>query len=133
MIHKLGASDLLYILSATQWTLLLSVLAILGGATIAVLLVTLRLNPLRPLGWLAVCYTQFFQATPPLMQLFLVYYGSALLGIKFEAWSAALITFSLYASAFLGDIWYGCIRAVPRGQWEGARALAFADRLPWFW
>ncbi len=129
MIHKLGASDLLYILSATQWTVLLSVFAILGGAIIAVLLVSLRLNPIRPLGWLTIGYVQFFQATPPLMQLFLVYYGGSLFGFRFEAWSAALLAFSLYSSAYLGDIWHGCIRAVSRGQWEGARALAFTEPL----
>jgi polar amino acid transport system permease protein len=127
MIHKLGIDDFLYILSATQWTLLLSVLAIIGGGMIGAILVALRLNPLRPLGWLTVGYVQFFQATPPLMQLFMVYYGGSLFGTQFEAWSAALITFSLYASAYLGDIWHGCIRAVPRGQWEAARALALNE------
>jgi polar amino acid transport system permease protein len=129
MIHKLGASDLLYILSATQWTLLLSAFAIFGGAAIAVLVVTLRLNTFRPLGWLTVAYVQFFQATPPLMQLFLVYYGASLFGVKLESWSAALIAFSLYSSAYLGDIWHGCITAVPKGQWEGARALSLTEPL----
>lgn len=127
MIHKLDINDFLYILGATQWTLLLSVLATIGGGMIGAILVALRLNPLRPLGLLTVGYVQFFQATPPLMQLFIVYYGGSVFGTKFEAWSAALITFSLYSSAYFGDIWHGCIRAVPRGQWEGARALALNE------
>jgi polar amino acid transport system permease protein len=33
---------------------------------------------------------------------------------------------TLYASAFLGEIWRGCIEAVPAGQWDGARALALS-------
>jgi polar amino acid transport system permease protein len=127
MIHKLGVNDFLYILSAAQWTLLLSGLAIVGGGILALVLVSLRLNRIRPLGWLSIAYVQFFQATPPLMQLFLVYYGGSLFGIKFDAWSAALLAFALYASAYLSDIWHGCIRAVPRGQWEGARALSFTE------
>src|SRR4029078_11389846 len=34
----------------------------------------------------------------------------------------AAIAFTLYASAFLAEIWRGCIQAIPRGQWEGARS-----------
>lgn len=129
MIHKLGLNDFLYILSATQWTLLLSAFAIFGGGLIAILLVAIRLNPFRPLRWLTIAYVQFFQATPPLLQLFLIYYGGGLFGVRFEAWAAALITFSLYSSAYLGDIWHGCIRAIPRHQWEGSRALSFSEPL----
>ena len=129
MIHALGVNDLVYILWATQWTLLLSCFAIFGGGLMALLVVALRLNPLRPLRWLTIAYVQFFQATPPLMQLFLVYYGGSYFGIRFEAWAAALIAFSLYSSAYLGDIWHGCIAAIPRHQWEGSRALSFPEPL----
>lgn len=129
MIHKLGINDFLYILSATQWTLLLSAFAIIGGGLIALVVVALRLSPIRPLGWLTMAYVQFFQATPPLMQLFLVYFGGGLFGMRLEAWAAALLAFSLYSSAYLGDIWHGCIRAIPRHQWEGARALSFSEPL----
>jgi polar amino acid transport system permease protein len=129
VIHKLGLSDFIYILSAAQWTLLLSAFAIFGGGIIALLILAMRLSPFRPLKWLSVGYVQFFQATPPLMQLFLVYYGGSIWGFRFEAWSAALLAFALYSSAYLGDIWHGCIRAIPRHQWEGSRALSFGEPL----
>lgn len=129
MIHPIGVNDFLYILSATQWTLLLSGFAIFGGGIIALAVVAARLGPVRPLAWVTVAYIQFFQATPPLMQLFLVFYGGSYLGFRFEPWSAALIAFSLYSSAYLADIWYGCIRAIPRHQWEGSRALSFPEPL----
>lgn len=129
MIHALGPNDFIYILWATQWTLLLSCFAIFGGGLIALVIVALRLCPVRALRWLTVGYVQFFQATPPLMQLFLVYYGGSYFGIRFEAWTAALIAFSLYSSAYLGDIWHGCIAAIPRHQWEGSRALSFPEPL----
>ncbi len=80
----------------------------------------MRLGPLRPIRWLTIAYVQFFQATPPLMQLFLVYYGGSYFGVRFEAWAAALIAFSLYSSAYLGDIWHGCI-APSRGTNGKAR------------
>src|SRR3546814_9815385 len=32
---------------------------------------------------------------------------------------------SLYSSAFLGEIWRGCIESIPRTQWEASDCLAF--------
>ena len=69
-------------------------------------------------------YIGLFQGTPLLMQLFIVYYGLALVGIDLDAWVAVAIGFTLHASAFLGEIWRGSIEAVPRGQSEAARALS---------
>jgi polar amino acid transport system permease protein len=34
---------------------------------------------------------------------------------------AAGVALILNTSAFLGEIWRGCIQAIPRGQWEAAR------------
>ena len=65
-----------------------------------------------------------FQGTPLLMQLFVVYYGLALIGLKLDAWIAVAIGFTLHASAYLGEIWRGAIEAVPRGQTEAAKALS---------
>jgi polar amino acid transport system permease protein len=67
---------------------------------------------------------QVFQGTPLLMQLFLAYFGLALMGLNVSAWTAASIALTLYTSAFLAEIWRGCINAVPRGQWEASASLA---------
>src|SRR5258708_38147744 len=77
----------------------------------------------------SLAFIQFFQATPLLMQLFLVFFGATLIGIRFDPWTAALIAFSLHSSAFLGDIWHGCVLSVPKAQWEGARSLALPRRV----
>jgi polar amino acid transport system permease protein len=68
-------------------------------------------------------YIEFFQGTPLLMQLFLVYFGVAFLGFNLNPWVAVGIGLTLNASAFLGEIWRGGIEAVPRGQTEAAHAL----------
>ena len=57
------------------------------------------------------------------MQLFLVFFGLNILGFGINPWIAAAIAFTLHASAFLGEIWRGCIEAVPPGQREAATAL----------
>jgi polar amino acid transport system permease protein len=60
------------------------------------------------------------------MQLFLAYFGLALLGMEVSAWTAAALALTLYTSAYLVEIWRGCVDAVPRGQWEAARSLAMS-------
>jgi polar amino acid transport system permease protein len=42
------------------------------------------------------------------------------------AWAAAALALTLYASAFLCEIWRGSVEAVPRGQWEAAGSLALS-------
>jgi polar amino acid transport system permease protein len=69
---------------------------------------------------------QLFQGTPLLMQLFLAYFGLALFGINVSPWVAAALALTLYTSAFLTEIWRGCVAAVAKGQWEASAALALS-------
>jgi len=46
-----------------------------------------------------------------------------IMGLAINPWIAASIALTLHASAFLGEIWRGCIEAVPSGQREAATAL----------
>ena len=50
------------------------------------------------------------------MQLFVTYYGLALIGLELDAWVSVAIGFTLHASAYLGEIWRGSIDAVPHGM-----------------
>lgn len=61
-------------------------------------------------------YVQLFQGTPLLRQLFLAYFGLALFGFETSAWTAASVALRLYTSAFLVEIWRGCVAAVPKGR-----------------
>lgn len=124
MIRDINFNDFVYMLLAARWTAALSLLAIFGGGLAGLLIVAGRLSRWRVVSMASFAYIQFLQATPLLMQLFLVFFGGSLVGIRFDPWTAALIAFSLHASAFLGDIWHGCVVAVPRSQWEGAKSLA---------
>ena len=125
MTRSFGAGEFLYLLQAVPWTLLLSLAALAGGAIVGLLIAILRTSPFRMLRWLATGYIELFQGTPVLMQLFVTYYGLAVLfNIQVDAWSAVLLAFILYSGAFLGEIWRGSIQAIPRPQWEAAECLA---------
>jgi polar amino acid transport system permease protein len=129
MIRPLNAGDFVYILAAARWTIALSILAISCGGLLGFAIMLTRLSRSRVVGAVFLAYIQFFQATPLLMQLFLVFFGGSLFGIRLDPWTAALIAFSLHSSAFLGDIWHGCVLSVPKAQWEGARSLALPRRV----
>src|SRR4029079_12016626 len=55
----------------------------------------------------------------------LFYFGINLFGVRVDAWTAAILAFTLSTSSFLAEIWRGCIQAVPAGQWDAARSLGF--------
>jgi len=112
------------LLLATRWTVLLSLAAFAGGALVGAALLVARIARLPGASRGVALYVQLFQGTPLLMQLFLAYFGLALLGLDVPAWAAACLALTLYSSAFLTEIWRGCVEAIPRGQWEAADSLA---------
>jgi polar amino acid transport system permease protein len=114
------------LLLAARWTVVLSLIAFVGGAVVGLALLVARTTPSRLLQRAVSGYVQLFQGTPLLMQLFLAYFGMAMLGFETSAWFAAALALTLYSSAFLAEIWHGCVKAVPRGQWEAAQSLALS-------
>lgn len=123
MIRPFGINELLTIVYATQWTLLLSLIALVGGAIGGIAIALLRTGPFKAGRMFSSAFIVTFQGTPLLMQLFLVFFGASVLGYTINAWLAAAIGLTLHAGAYLGDIWRGCIAAVPKGQWEASKAL----------
>ena len=112
------------LLWAAQWTILLSLIAFVGGGIFGMILLFLRTSQVK---WLEVptkLYIEFFQGTPLLMQLFLFFFGVALFGIEVSPWMAAGLALTLWTSAFLTEIWRGCVEAIPKGQWEASASVA---------
>jgi polar amino acid transport system permease protein len=122
-MRTFGIQDVWFILQAAQWTVLLSLIAFVGGAVFGLVVALARTSESPLAQRLATAYIQLFQGTPLLMQLFMVFFGAPVLGFEVSPWIAASVALTLNTSAFLGEIWRGCIQAVPHGQWEAADAL----------
>lgn len=114
------------LLIGLQWTVLLSLVAFVCGGIAGLLLLVARISDNGLLRALARGYIELFQGTPLLMQLFMVFFGIALFGIDVSAWMAAAIALTLFTSAFLAEIWRGCVESIPRGQWEASGSLALS-------
>ena len=117
--------EFVFLLAALRWTVVLALLAFVAGTVAGLVVALARTSRHAALRWLAIGYIGLFQGTPLLMQLFMVYFGVTVLsGVRIDPWPAVAMAFTLYAAAFLGEIWRGAIQAVPRAQWEAASALA---------
>ena len=123
MFRSFGVNEFLLLADGLRWTLGLTALAFLGGGVLGLALLVLRIAPLRASRFLAIVWIQAVQGTPLLGTLFLIFFGLPLVGFDVSRWIAATVALSVYASAFLAEIWRGAVAAIPAGQWEAAAAL----------
>jgi len=123
MFQTFGWNHVAFLGQALAWTAALAGIALICGALGGAAMVMLRLSRVGALRAAAHAITYVAQGTPLLVQLFLAYFGAAALGLELPPLAAAALAFTLWAAAFLGEIWRGAIEAVPSGQREAALAL----------
>jgi len=123
-MDKFGLPEFWFLLQGLKWTVLLTMISFVGGGIIGLAIALARVSSVKVIQRIAAAYIALFQGTPLLMQLFVIYYGLALLSFNIDAWLAVSIAYTAHASAFLGDIWRGTIQSLPRGQIEASNALA---------
>jgi polar amino acid transport system permease protein len=111
------------LLLAARWTVLLSLVSFVGGGIVGLGLLFMRISKSRWPRLFAGAYVELFQGTPLLMQLFLAFFGLALVGINVPAWLAAGVALILWTAAFLAEIWRGCVESIAKGQWEASASL----------
>ena len=126
MSFGFNSNHLLFLLQGAGWTLVLSLMAFVGGGLVGFLVALCRVSPNRTLRWFSFAYVQLIQGTPLLILMFLTYFGLSILGLTLPAIVAAGLSMTVYVSAYIGEIWRGCIQAVPRTQWEAAECLALS-------
>jgi polar amino acid transport system permease protein len=133
MIRQFGTIDVLFLVSAMRWTIALTLAAFVGGALLGLLAAVMRVSRLAPLRWIAILYIQIVQGTPLLAILFLFFFGLSIVGLSVQPWIAAAAALSIYAGAFLAEIWRGALEAIPKAQWEAGDALglSFMEKLRW--
>ena len=126
--------------SGMIWNVYFGVLALAAGFCLAVAVALARTSPAAPIRKPADWFTFVFRGSPLFIQFFLAYEAFvllpragiefALLGVEFtaetrwlaRAWAGATIVLFLNTAAYAGEIFYGALRAVPRGDLEAAEA-----------
>lgn len=120
----LNSHHLAFLLQGLGWTVCLSLIAIGGGAVVGMVVALCRVSAVGGVRGAAATYVYLVQGTPPLVAMFLLYFGLPSIGVNVPSLLAAGAALVINVGAFLGEIWRGCIQSVPRPQWEAAECLA---------
>ena len=120
----LNTAHLRFLFDGLLWTVGLSLLAFLGGGLLGFGVALASAYGPRWSRLLVSLYIKLIQGTPLLVLLPLAYFGLPALGLEVAPLTAASLAMSIYVSAYLGEIWRGCIESVPRTQAEAAECLA---------
>jgi polar amino acid transport system substrate-binding protein len=108
-------------------TVEISVMAMALAVVTGLAIVLARLYGVAPLRWVSRAYVEVFRGTPLLIQLFLIYYGLPQIGIKLNAFLAAIVGLGLNYAASESENYRAGIQAVPRGQIEASLALGMTQ------
>jgi polar amino acid transport system substrate-binding protein len=108
-------------------TVELSVLAMALAIVAGLVVVLARMYGIAPVRWGAKAYVEVVRGTPLLIQLFLLYYGLPELGIRLNAFCAAILGLGLNYAASESENYRAGIQSIPRGQTEAAHALGMSQ------
>lgn len=117
-----------YYIKGTGITLGLSILGVFFGGIFGCLLALMKLSKNKLLKGIALVYIEYVRGTPLLVQIFLVYFGTGVLGLNLNAFAAGAIAVCLNSGAYVAEIIRAGINAVPQGQFEAARSLGLSSR-----
>lgn len=116
------------ILGGLPTTLALSVLAIFGGAVVGLPLMLARRSSSFLFSAGARAIIDVFRAVPPIVWLFIIFFGLAETGVQLSPFTAAVVGLGAISAAYLAEIYRGGLMAVDQGQWEAGQALGLRTR-----
>lgn len=111
------------LLKGLLFTLELSALAIVFSFVLGLAVSFLLISKKRLLRYPAQFYVSIFRSAPPLILLFMFYFGLAYLGVDFSVFQAVVIVFTLYSGAYVAEIFRAGLQSVPRGQTEAGECV----------
>ena len=114
------------LLKGAGLTIQITAMALVLGYALGIAVALLALAPARPLKLIAGIYVEVLRNIPFIIILFLVYYGLPFSGIRLPALFAGTLALSLFVSAYYAEIVRAAILALPRGQFESARAIGMS-------
>lgn len=123
----LARSDLF--VNAAGFTIVLSAIAMVLGMLVGVISAAMRLSNSRLASGVAGAYVELIRNTPFLVQIYIIYFGLPAAGVRISALTAAILSLTIYAGAYITEIVRAGILTVGRGQTEAARTLGMSPYL----
>ena len=105
-------------------TLKVTVVALCFGIPIGLFVALLRLSSRRWVAMPAGLFIEFFRSTPPLAQLFWIFFAlPIIIDVEIDPYTASVLTFSIQSSAFFAEVFRAGIISMEKGQWEAGYAI----------
>ena len=120
------------LLQAVLITISLAFLAEVIGVVLGLAFALLKISGFRVLSILAQVYIDVFRGTPLLVQIVIVYFTTASVGLRFNSlFFAGLVALSLNAAAYVAEIFRAGIQSIDKGQTEAGRSsgLTYAQTM----
>jgi L-cystine transport system permease protein len=118
------------LLSYLPMTLLLTAMPLFLGLALGAVIMAMREGKNKILRAFAQFYIFTMRATPPLIQIFLIYYGLPVIllqfGININGWSKvvfAILSLTFNSAAYLAEILRSSFAAVHKGQFAAASSI----------
>jgi polar amino acid transport system permease protein len=104
-----------------------SVIAIVLGLALALG----RRSSLTPVSLGTYGVVEFVRSTPIPIQLFFVYFGLPVVGIRLTALTTGVLVLGVHYACYMSEVYRAGIDAIPSGQWEACTALSLSHRRTW--
>jgi polar amino acid transport system permease protein len=115
-------------ISASWLAFEISVVTIVLSWLVGLVLALGQRSRLLPVRKVAALYIWFIRGTPALIQVFIVYFGLPQLGIKLDPFSAGILALAFGSGAYVAEIIRAGLKAIPRGQFDGAHSIGLTRR-----
>ncbi|MGX7042280.1 ABC transporter substrate-binding protein/permease [Leuconostoc holzapfelii] len=113
-------------IKGTLITLALAAIAVVLGSVLGTILALFKLSPNFMLKMLGNIYIEYVRGTPLLVQAFMVFFGTQVIGLNLSAFSAGALAMGLNSAAYVAEIIRSGINSVNYGQTEAARSLGLS-------
>ncbi|MBR0782110.1 amino acid ABC transporter permease [Bradyrhizobium iriomotense] len=111
------------LLRGLRTTLIVSVIAILLSLAIGAIGAVMRLSGRPFLVWPARGYVAFIRNTPLLVQLFFIFYGLPVIGVRLSAFWSGVVCLSIWGGCYHLESFRAGYVGVSQGTRDAARAL----------
>jgi polar amino acid transport system permease protein len=119
------------ILRGASWTVSITLLSLAIGLLFGFPIMLLRSSRILPLRVLAITVIALIRAIPPIVWIFIVFFGLGTGVINISPFAAALAGLGVIAAANMAEIYRGGLISIQRGQWEAAKALNLKPIWTW--
>ncbi len=104
-------------------TIHLALVVVVTGIACGLLLAVVRAARVKAVNFFIVVFVDALRALPPLVVIILFYFALPTVGVRMSGFVATWLALSMVLAAYAEEIFWAGLLAVPKGQWEAARAV----------